>query len=433
MNTTKTLFAVLAAVSVCSAQSVNISGIVKNSAGIGITGAAVKLEKGGQTATTGSDGSFTLTNATSVKGRINQSQPNQQFVAINNGIVYVNFQAKSAIKITAFDLTGKALSTVQQLMDAENHSIALPRIGVGVYLYKVKSGNSEFVLKCNSVVGATQGNAVSVQGSSSSNALTKQAKVAASINDVIAVTKDGYLNYRVVVYNSDTSGIEIQMIVCAGTVTDADGNVYQSVRIGNQVWTVENLRTTKYNDKSAIPLVTDGVEWGHLTTPGYCYFNNTTNADSIKKYGVLYNWYAADIKKLATAGWHVPTDAEWDTLQNYLIVNGGNWDGTTMGNKIAKCLAAKTDWLTSIGPGASGNDLTKNNESGFSALPDGKRYGGSSSDYYFGFCLNAYWWSTTESDVTHAYGRTLYDDRDGLDRNSYGKFSGICLRLLRDN
>ena len=131
------------------------------------------------------------------------------------------------------------------------------------------------------------------------------------------------------------------------TVKDADGNVYTTVKIGNQVWTVENLRTTKYNDGSAIPLVTDSAAWVNLTTPGYCYYNNTTNADSIKKYGALYNWYAVDTKKLAPAGWHVPTDAEWDTLQNYLIANGYNWDGTTDEQQDSKIPGGK-DGLESI-------------------------------------------------------------------------------------
>src|SRR4030043_168747 len=129
----------------------------------------------------------------------------------------------------------------------------------------------------------------------------------------------------------------------SGTVTDADGNVYQTVKIGNQVWTVENLRTTKYDDGSAIPLVTDSAAWAALTTPGFCYYNNTTNADNIKKFGALYNWHAVNTKKLAPKGWHVPTEAEWITLENYLIANGYNWDGTKTENKIAKSMAAKTD------------------------------------------------------------------------------------------
>jgi uncharacterized protein (TIGR02145 family) len=221
------------------------------------------------------------------------------------------------------------------------------------------------------------------------------------------------------------------------TITDIDGNMYQTVKIGNQVWMTENLRVTKYNDGSAIPLVTDSAAWrriydSSLTTPAYCFYNNTTNTDSIKKYGALYNWYVvspANLKKIAPAGWHVPTDAEWDTLQYYLIAKGYNWDGTIAGNKIAKSLAAKTDWVTYSTNGTIGSDLSKNNSSGFSALPGGYRYGDGNfySQSYFG-----YWWSATEYLASFAYYRGLYGSYEYLHRNDYYKQNGFSLRLLRD-
>jgi uncharacterized protein (TIGR02145 family) len=153
------------------------------------------------------------------------------------------------------------------------------------------------------------------------------------------------------------------------SVTDADGNVCHAIQIGSQVWTVENRWTTKLNDGTQIPHVTDGGRWSFLTTPGYCFYGNTTNTSDKTKYGVLYNWSAVNTGKLAPAGWHVPSDSEWDTLQNFLIANGYNYDGTRTGNKIAKAMAAKTDWNSFVSAGAIGNDLSKNNASGFSALP----------------------------------------------------------------
>jgi uncharacterized protein (TIGR02145 family) len=83
------------------------------------------------------------------------------------------------------------------------------------------------------------------------------------------------------------------------TVTDVDGNVYHTVTIGGQTWMVENLRTTKYNDNTAIPKVTDATAWAALTTPGVCTYNNTDNADTINTYGRLYNWYTVSTGKLA--------------------------------------------------------------------------------------------------------------------------------------
>jgi uncharacterized protein (TIGR02145 family) len=211
------------------------------------------------------------------------------------------------------------------------------------------------------------------------------------------------------------------------TVTDKDGNVYQTVNIGNQIWTTENLRTTKYNDGSAIPLVTDSVAWSALVTPGYCFYNNTANADSIKKFGALYNWYAVDTKKLAPAGWHVPTDAELNTLENYLSANGYNWDGTTTDNKTAKSLAAKADWVTDTVSGSIGNDLTKNNKSGFSALPSGFR--GTSFGFRGEF---AGFWSTTEYDTSNAYMGDLAYSLSGFSIGYDLKWFGFSVRLLKD-
>jgi uncharacterized protein (TIGR02145 family)/uncharacterized repeat protein (TIGR02543 family) len=214
------------------------------------------------------------------------------------------------------------------------------------------------------------------------------------------------------------------------TIKDYDGNVYNTVTIGTQTWMVENLRTTKYNDGTSIPNVTDATTWQGLTTAGYCYYNNTTNADSIKKFGALYNWYTVNTGTLVT-GWHVPDTTEWNTLQNYLIANGYNWDGTTTDNKIAKSLAAKTDWSTSTTTGAIGNDLTTNNSSGFSALPGGYRsyktdYGSQGS--------NGYWWSATEYSASGAYYRRLSSDGADLFGMGYYNYEscGFSVRLLRN-
>jgi uncharacterized protein (TIGR02145 family) len=233
------------------------------------------------------------------------------------------------------------------------------------------------------------------------------------------------------------------MIANAGNVTDTDGNVYQTVRIGGQVWMAENLRVTRYNDGTAITKITDTAEWANiynntLKTPAYCFYNNTTNADSIKKYGALYNWYTVNTKKLAPAGWHVPTDSEWTVMENYLVLQGYNYDGTTdtsSQNKIAMALAAKTDWGS--GPyGDAGSpciNLTKNNSSGFSALPGGFR------QYWGAFARqngDGGWWSATQSNADRAFYRYLYPNFNYLDRvSSIGGFmcSGFSVRLVKDS
>jgi len=223
------------------------------------------------------------------------------------------------------------------------------------------------------------------------------------------------------------------------TVTDADGNVYSTVKIGNQVWTVENLRTTKYNDGTPIPLVKDSSAWVALKTPGYCYYNNTSNAGIIKKNGALYNWYVVNTDKLAPKGWHVPTDEEWTQLETYLVLKGYNWDGTTdasQNNNIAKSLASKSAWNL-YNPnqdankeelkGQIGNDLTKNNRSGFSALPGGYR----NFNGFHNQGSEGYWWSSDDKN-SNAYFRSLYYDSDNLVTDYYPKSCGFSVRLLKD-
>ena len=136
------------------------------------------------------------------------------------------------------------------------------------------------------------------------------------------------------------------------------------------------------------------------------------------------------IRKDSKRLWRVPTNEDWDTLVNYLIANGYNWDGTTSGNKIAKSIAAKTDWDGSSVNGAIGNDLGKNNASGFSALPGGFRtergffFG---SKYWFGS-----WWSATESNVTAAPHLILSRTKSSAERYNDWKKIGSSLRLVRD-
>lgn len=217
------------------------------------------------------------------------------------------------------------------------------------------------------------------------------------------------------------------------TVKDIEGNVYKTVKIGNQWWMAENLKTTKFNDGTAIPLVTDNTAWSNLTTPGYCWSNNDDANKNI--YGALYNWYTViDNRKLAPPGWHVPTDAEWTILENYLISNGYNYDGTTSGNKIAKSLASVTGWVSSIVTGAVGNtdypDIR--NKSGFSGLPGNQRGYSGSFD-----AINSVgmWWSSTQvsTNTSNAYNRYLNYNYNYVIRDTYrSKKYGFSVRCIKD-
>lgn len=196
----------------------------------------------------------------------------------------------------------------------------------------------------------------------------------------------------------------------------------------------ENLRTTRYNDGTAIPYGKSTQTWFNATTPLYCFYGNTTDSNSIKLYGALYNWFVVDPenpRKIAPAGWHVPSDAEWDTLQNYLIANGYNWDGTTTGNKIAKSLAAQTDWHQDSIDGCPYKDSLTNNRSGFSACASGYRYVYEHYGDFGGLHYCSYWW-TAPYVASWAWYRSLSCSKSDLGKDIIdGKF-GLSVRLVKD-
>jgi len=225
-----------------------------------------------------------------------------------------------------------------------------------------------------------------------------------------------------------------------GTVTDIDGNTYDYLTYGDQVWTVENAEMVTYRDGTPIPEVTDATEWENLTTGAWAYYNNDPTKPR------LYNWYAvmgihdaaslpdATLRKeFAPEGWHVPSDAEWITLEEHLIANGYNYDSTTTGNKIAKAMASTTGWVSQTNAGAPGNDQSINNSSGFNAFSEGGRYHIGLFNDEGG---NAIFWSSTESDIESdtdaAWNRYLASDYSYLFRSNFSKRSGFSVRFVRD-
>lgn len=180
-----------------------------------------------------------------------------------------------------------------------------------------------------------------------------------------------------------------------GLISDIDGNTYKTVQIGKQTWMAENLKTTKYNDGSPIPNVTDSLEWIQFTRGAYCNYRNDEKNSQL--YGRLYNWYALNSGKLAPEGWHVATDSEWQILEKYLIENGYDYDGaaTSSTNSLAKALSATTIWKSSTNLGAPGNNMNSNNSSYFSAIPSGERYQGA----FTRLGIFAFWWCYDESNT----------------------------------
>ena len=251
-----------------------------------------------------------------------------------------------------------------------------------------------------------------------------------------AVNKD-YLLEKIALLQDQIDAL--QSTTGSGTVTDQDGNSYPYLTYGDQVWTVKNAEMITYRDGTPIPQVTDATEWANLTTGAWCYHDNDPSN------GKLYNWYAiAGIhdndentpnKVLAPEGWHVPSDTEWTELENYLIANGYNYDGTTTENKIGKSLASTSEWNSSTNNGDVGSNQILNNSSGFNAPP--KSYRIENGEFY-SQGVHAMFWSSTESlnfNFPMAWNRYLSYDSKNLFRNaslSTDKNSGLSVRIVSD-
>ncbi|NOU17086.1 MAG: hypothetical protein HOO91_05960 [Bacteroidales bacterium] len=201
-----------------------------------------------------------------------------------------------------------------------------------------------------------------------------------------------------------------------GSMTDQDGNTYRTIAIGTQTWMAENLRTTKYRNGESIFNITDNAQWSGLTTSAYCNYNNTVSLDSIATLGRLYNWYAvSDNRGIAPKGWHIPAEAEWNTLTAYLGVDS-----------IASGRLKEASIIQWGGP----DKYTSDNSSGFTALPGGWRWypnGRFYHIYYYGS-----WWSATESDALHVRIISLSDFDATINRSNGRTGDGYSIRCVKD-
>ncbi|HRH58341.1 MAG TPA: fibrobacter succinogenes major paralogous domain-containing protein [Chitinophagales bacterium] len=195
------------------------------------------------------------------------------------------------------------------------------------------------------------------------------------------------------------------------TVTDIDGNVYHTVTIGSQVWMVENLRTTRYNDGTSISTSLADATWYASNIGAYAIYNNDMNNNNT--YGKLYNWYSVNTGKLAPVGWHIPTYTEWTTLVNYL--GGVNVAGEKM--KLISNL-----WAPYSG-------ITNTNSSGFSGLPGGMRTG--NGPYYYIGDFGKFW-SSTEYISYSAWALTLTYAGNSASLSESTKVNGCSIRCIKD-
>ncbi|TAL63555.1 MAG: hypothetical protein EPN88_12055 [Bacteroidetes bacterium] len=197
-----------------------------------------------------------------------------------------------------------------------------------------------------------------------------------------------------------------------GTVTDSDGNIYKTVKIGTQIWMAENLKTTRFNDGTAIPLITDTTAWANLSTPGYCWYSND-EATYKNLYGALYNGYTVSDSNLCPTGWHVPSREEWQQLRTFL------GDSITGGGKLKE---TGTDHWLSPNKGAK-------NSNGFKALPAGFRYFHGSFASVLSFtCI----WSSTGTGTDDQWYIGLYSGEASFMMDHRNKTYGFSVRCTKD-
>jgi uncharacterized protein (TIGR02145 family) len=219
-----------------------------------------------------------------------------------------------------------------------------------------------------------------------------------------------------------------EVIVEKGTVSDFEGNVYPTIKIGTQWWMAKNLKATKYNNGDQIGTTTpNSLSIVGAVSPKYhwAYMGNESFAAI---YGRLYTWYAVtDSRNVCPAGWHVPSNAEWSILSDYLSANGYGYQGSSTG--IAKSMASTSGWLLYGIVGYPGTEQSLNDKSGFGAMPGGIRL---PEGTYRNAGAGAYYWSSTADIPSMASYRELYFDIMTLLEGNYTKDSGLSVRCLKD-
>jgi uncharacterized protein (TIGR02145 family) len=336
--------------------------------------------------------------------------------------------------ISVCDMTGKVLTQYKIYLENYTQEFSLSGIKNGLHIITVQGNGYKFSEKLLSNRKSTgTANIVKISNNIQSVAVKKTIKDSRGIQATVdmAYNTGERLIYTAVSGNNRTVMTDIPTADKTVTFTfteckDGDNNYYPVVQIGTQLWMAENLKTTRYNDGTAIPNITDNTAWEALTTGAYSDYDNTLANSTI--YGRLYNWYAADnneATKVASNGgknvcptsWHVSSDAEWTTLTTFL---GGI---AVAGGKLKE--TGETHWI-------SPNTTFSTNESGFTALPGGER------DWSTGWCgyigEHGYWYSSMENLSTNATSVILSQGTTagGVGIQPCNKRYGLSVRCLKD-
>ncbi len=355
--------------------------------------------------------------------------------------IHLYLPKKEHIKISVRDILGSELTNYEKTLSRGNHSFVFYSANQKYYLLTVTGKqtsktikmlnsniNTAYAGKCKIAYNGYEDNLNSYKSQKERNNfgfnLGDELKYTAYT--VVGETNisDAPIGSQIYTFQFASGG------PCPGTptVTDADGNVYNTVQIDDQCWMKENLKTTTYQNGTSIPNVTDAGDWSNLSTGAYVWSDNDISWKDA--YGALYNWYAAiDANELCPTGWHVPTNDEWTTLTDFI---GGT--GSPHGNELKSCRQVNSP----LGEGCTTTEHPRWDEHnthygtddyGFSGLPGGGRsYNGT----FTNVGLSGYWWSSTEYSSSLAWSSALFY-YDGAVSVSYSyKQNGLSVRCIKN-
>jgi uncharacterized protein (TIGR02145 family) len=345
---------------------------------------------------------------------------------------FIEFEQQSSgqVLVEVIDVSGKSIATSRNNLSAGVQQYSISNLPIGLYIMNIITDGHNYSSRI--VSNSTTNGIAAIEHTSSHTIVKKTAEKNSKATVQMQYNEGDRLLFKA--FSGDYITVSTLVPTESSTVTfnfvsatDADGNNYATVTIGDQTWMAENLRVTTYPDGTAIPHVTDNTEWANLgdnnTDDAYSWYDNdeATNGET---YGALYTYAAAigdDWTHQNTAGqgvcldgWHLPTDTEWAELEDYLTNNGhSSTEGTA--------LKAISGWNS----GGNGTD-----DYGFSALPGGYRY------YAAGYSGNignyGYFWSATEYNAAYAWNLSLYYSYSGVNRSYINKSYGFSVRCLRD-
>jgi uncharacterized protein (TIGR02145 family) len=330
--------------------------------------------------------------------------------------------------IELYDITGKRIAKEKAILTEGIHKFNISGLVSGIYFLRINSDKYSYTAKILCVNTRESTFHIDYKGklvydrnqkllSNTGNVNNSGGKRFISVMQYTSGDRLKLTGYSGNVYRTilmlvpvNSQSVVLNFVNC----TDADGNHYKVVQIGTQIWMAENLRTTRYQNNDNIQNVISNTVWSGLSTGAYCNYNNTSNYDTINIYGRLYNWYAInDSRNISPTGWHIPSDAEWIILSDFL--GGMDYAGGKLKDKCSNLWHSPNTGAT--------------NETGFTSFPGGYRFQDGTFDEFGTWCV---WWTSTSSSVSGAPTRALFFDDNGLGRDVSNKKDGFALRCIKN-